>query len=152
MAKILKIDENTVTIGKDDGTVTEALIGDLNFVPQVNDEVDVFQNETNIFVTKKESKAPDNQSGININVNNSNNSNNGQDAGTYGKKAVNKVVYCVLAFFLGGIGVHKFYAGKIGAGVVYLLFCWTFIPGVIAFVEFIIGLTKHADDNGMILV
>ena len=65
-------------------------------------------------------------------------------------KPVNKIVYCLLAFFLGGIGIHKFYAGKIGMGIVYLLFCWTFIPGFIAFIEFIIGLCKKADANGNI--
>jgi TM2 domain-containing membrane protein YozV len=41
----------------------------------------------------------------------------------------------LLALFLGGIGVHKFYLGRGGMGVVYLLFCWTFIPSLIAFVE-----------------
>jgi len=39
---------------------------------------------------------------------------------------------------LGGLGVHKFYLNKPGAGVLYLLFCWTFIPAVIGFLE---GLT-----------
>lgn len=41
----------------------------------------------------------------------------------------------LLAFLLGGIGVHKFYLGRGGMGVVYLLFCWTFIPAIIAFIE-----------------
>ncbi|HEX2573335.1 MAG TPA: TM2 domain-containing protein, partial [Polyangia bacterium] len=34
----------------------------------------------------------------------------------------------ILAFTLGGIGVHRFYLGQTGMGIVYLLFCWTFIP------------------------
>jgi TM2 domain-containing membrane protein YozV len=41
----------------------------------------------------------------------------------------------VLALLLGGIGIHKFYLGRIGWGVVYLLFCWTFVPSVIALIE-----------------
>lgn len=65
-------------------------------------------------------------------------------------KPVNKIVYCLLALFLGGIGIHKFYAGKIGMGIVYILFCWTGIPAVIAFIEFIIGLCKKSDANGNI--
>lgn len=41
----------------------------------------------------------------------------------------------LLALFLGGIGGHKFYLGQVGLGVVYLLFSWTFIPGIVAFIE-----------------
>lgn len=41
----------------------------------------------------------------------------------------------LLAFLLGGLGVHKFYLGRGGMGVVYLLFCWTFIPAIVAFIE-----------------
>jgi|GEM_PF-928770 len=46
----------------------------------------------------------------------------------------------ILALFLGGIGVHKFYLGRPVQGVIYLLFCWTFIPAIIAFVEFLVYL------------
>ena len=49
-----------------------------------------------------------------------------------------KVIAAVLAFFLGGLGIHKFYLGQIGMGIIYLLFCWTFIPTIIAFIEFVI--------------
>ena len=38
------------------------------------------------------------------------------------------------------------------AGVLYLLFCWTGIPAVIALIEFIIALTKTADERGQIEV
>jgi len=41
----------------------------------------------------------------------------------------------LLALFLGGLGIHKFYMGKIGLGVLYLIFCWTYIPAIIAFIE-----------------
>lgn len=34
--------------------------------------------------------------------------------------------------------MHKFYLGQTGAGIVYLLFFWTFIPAIIALFEFII--------------
>lgn len=56
-----------------------------------------------------------------------------------------KVVAGVLALLLGGIGVHKFYLGKSGLGLVYLLFSWTFIPAVIAFIEAIIILTQSQE-------
>ena len=34
----------------------------------------------------------------------------------------NKVVAGVLAILLGGLGIHKFYLGKLGQGGLYLLF------------------------------
>lgn len=49
-----------------------------------------------------------------------------------------RVAAILLAFFLGGFGAHKFYLGRIGWGVVYLIFFWTIIPSIVAFVEFII--------------
>ena len=53
-----------------------------------------------------------------------------------------RVAAGILGIFLGGFGVHKFYMGKIGMGILYLLFCWTFIPGLIGFVEGIIYLCE----------
>lgn len=49
-----------------------------------------------------------------------------------------KLAAALFALFLGGIGIHKFYLGQVGWGIVYLLFCWTFIPAVVAFVEAIL--------------
>jgi TM2 domain-containing membrane protein YozV/cold shock CspA family protein len=62
----------------------------------------------------------------------------------------NRIVAAVLAIFLGHWGVHKFYLGKINAGVIMLLLGtvgWILIiPGivnwVIAIIEFVIYLTK----------
>ena len=53
-----------------------------------------------------------------------------------------KVTAGVLALLLGGFGVHKFYLGRPLLGIVYLIFFWTYIPGIIALVEGIIYLTQ----------
>ncbi len=57
-----------------------------------------------------------------------------------------KNIAALLAFFLGGFGVHKFYLGQNGMGIIYLLMCWTFIPSLIAFFEFIGLLVMNTDD------
>lgn len=48
-----------------------------------------------------------------------------------------KTTTIILCFFLGGFGIHRFYLGQTGLGLLYLLFCWTFIPAFIAFIDFI---------------
>lgn len=46
-----------------------------------------------------------------------------------------RITTAVLALFLGGFGAHHFYLGKNGLGVLYIIFCWTWIPGIIAVIE-----------------
>jgi len=152
MAKIIKVNGNIISIGTNNGGIKEIRATDISFVPNVGDEVEIYETENDLIVTKKEEKAHDSSnSGININL--SNNQNGYQPMYVANNtKAVNKVVYCLLAFFFGGIGVHKFYAGKIGSGILYFLFCWTFVPAVVAFIELVVALCKKADVNGNILV
>jgi TM2 domain-containing membrane protein YozV len=57
----------------------------------------------------------------------------------------NKTTAGLLALFLGGIGVHKFYLGK-ASGIWYLLFCWTFIPVIVAFIEAISLFTMSEEE------
>lgn len=45
------------------------------------------------------------------------------------------VVAALLAFFLGGLGAHKFYLGQVGMGVFYLCFSWTLIPILVSLAE-----------------
>jgi len=57
-----------------------------------------------------------------------------------------KVTAGVLAIVLGGLGIHKFYLGKIGMGILYLVFCWTGIPEIIGLIEGILYLTATEEE------
>jgi TM2 domain-containing membrane protein YozV len=52
----------------------------------------------------------------------------------------------VLAIFLGGLGIHRFYLGDTGLGLIYLLFSWTLIPALVGLIEGIVFLTKSDED------
>ncbi|HAN46160.1 MAG TPA: hypothetical protein DCQ32_06365, partial [Cyanobacteria bacterium UBA8156] len=47
----------------------------------------------------------------------------------------NKSTAGILALFLGAFGAHKFYLGELGWGLLYLFFCWAWIPGIVGFFE-----------------
>ena len=53
----------------------------------------------------------------------------------------NKLAAALFAILLGDLGIHKFYLGQVGWGVLYLLFCWTFIPAIVGLIEGIIYLS-----------
>jgi TM2 domain-containing membrane protein YozV/ribosomal protein L40E len=61
--------------------------------------------------------------------------------GTSAPSGRNRIAAALFALLLGGIGIHKFYLGRVGQGILYILFCWTFIPALIAIIEGIIYLT-----------
>lgn len=59
-------------------------------------------------------------------------------------EAKNRSIAILLTFFLGALGIHKFYLGYNFAGVMYLIFSWTFIPALLSIFDFI-GLLLMSD-------
>ena len=57
------------------------------------------------------------------------------------RQAKNKVIAGLLALSVGGSGIHRFYLGQ-WRGVLYIIFIWTFIPSLIAFIEGIVFLVS----------
>jgi len=58
------------------------------------------------------------------------------------KDGKNKLVAALLAFFLGALGIHRFYLGQ-WWGIFYLLLCWTMIPSLVSFIETIVFLLTN---------
>lgn len=46
-----------------------------------------------------------------------------------------KITAGLLALFLGGLGIHKFYLNEGGTGILMLLFSWTLIPAIVSFFQ-----------------
>lgn len=65
---------------------------------------------------------------------------------------VNKVIYILLAVFLGSFGIHKFYAKKNLQGILFILFSWTAIPQILAIISAILAVFNPSDENGNIVV
>jgi TM2 domain-containing membrane protein YozV len=64
----------------------------------------------------------------------------------YGVSPKSRMVASILGFFLGGLGVHRFYLGNIGLGVALLLVGWlTF--GIWPLIDWIIVLAGEAHDG-----
>jgi len=57
--------------------------------------------------------------------------------------AKSKVAFVILALLVGGFGIHRMYIGDWLLGIIYLVFCWTFIPALVALIEaIVIGFRK----------
>ena len=57
----------------------------------------------------------------------------------------NRTVDLLLCIFLGGLGVHRFYEGKIGTGILWLLTCG--LVGVGTLVDLILIIVGNAKDK-----
>ncbi len=59
------------------------------------------------------------------------------------KSNKSRLILVLLTLFLGGIGVHRFYAGKLGTGILQLLLTLSFfglpIVGLWVFIDFLVG-------------
>ncbi|MFT5167780.1 MAG: TM2 domain-containing membrane protein YozV [Saprospiraceae bacterium] len=61
-----------------------------------------------------------------------------------------KNIAAILAFFFGIFGVHRFYLGQKGLGILYLMFFWVLgIPAIIGLIDAIIFLSMGQDDFDM---
>lgn len=68
-----------------------------------------------------------------------------------------RLVAFLLVFFLGPVGAHRFYSGKIGSGIAQLILTLTFVgilvSGVWAFIDMImIAAGKFKDEHGLEIV
>lgn len=65
---------------------------------------------------------------------------------TGGSVLKRKLIAGGLAILFGGFGAHKFYLGKTGWGVLYLIFSWTGIPFIVGFIEGVRYIFMSSDD------
>ncbi len=67
-----------------------------------------------------------------------------------GKSEKNWVATLLLCFFLGSLGVHRFYVGKIGTGILWLITLgFLGIGTLVDFIKIIIG--KFTDKDGNLI-
>ena len=58
----------------------------------------------------------------------------------------NRGITIILAFLLGSLGIHRFYLGQIGYGLIYLLLSVTGISTILALIDFILFLIMSEEE------
>lgn len=58
----------------------------------------------------------------------------------------NRIAAVIFAILLGSFGIHKFYLGLTGWGILYLLFCWTGIPAIVGIIEGVLMLVMSDEE------
>jgi TM2 domain-containing membrane protein YozV len=140
MFTIIKITSKNVFVVDENQAAVKIPLDEFDFTPVIGDKISIYTTSDDDLVVSK--FIPSNSVQTVEENNFSDENGNG----------VNKTAYVLLAFFLGFIGIHKFYAHHTIAGIFYAIFSWTLIPAVIAFIEMIIAITKPEDKYGNINV
>ncbi len=61
-----------------------------------------------------------------------------------------RLVAVLLCFFLGSLGIHRFYVGKVGTGILYIFTFGLFGIGVLVdFIMILCGTFKDKDGNAV---
>lgn len=68
------------------------------------------------------------------------------------KRPIKKKAYIWLTILTGWMGGHRFYARRYYLGALYLIFCWTFIPVMMAFIDLMEVIPIKKDENGFIMM
>jgi len=66
------------------------------------------------------------------------------------RKRINYWCFIILALFGGFFGLQEFYRGNAGLGILAVLFCWTCIPALVAWIEAIVWLFKGPEIFDMV--
>lgn len=175
MEKIIKITDEYILVANDAKDITKIPVSAFDFEPTINKKIEVYQLDGDFLVNEveevivttpaKKTAVDDFESlkdKININIvnenkpqnYNSNYSSNTQNMGhgydEFRRGGVSKWMFIIVSLFLGGFGGNFFMLGKTFAGIICLLFCWTYIPALIAVVQSIMALFKRPDAYGKI--
>ena len=139
MPRVIQINRDCVSVGMDDGSIADFAFQQFNFTPAIGDEVEIFQNENRVIITKagqysgaqsdysysdqtyyqqpytqdynnNNTYYPQNNNNQNVVINNNIN---------YGVPK-DKWIAFLLCLLFGTLGIHKFYEGKIGMGILYI--------------------------------
>lgn len=66
---------------------------------------------------------------------------------------LNKILYIVILFFLGGLGIHKFLNGRILPGIVQIVLGFLIVGAIIWLIELIYDIIKlESDENKEITI
>ena len=65
---------------------------------------------------------------------------------------VDKTAYILLALFLGSLGIHRFYAGKILSGFVYLILVFLMISPLLALIDAAVAIGSPRNEYGKLYV